>query len=164
MLVLFLLMPLPGTEVQEKGNAANVGHGTTLGKLARKGRNPPKRVLWEATTTPKESCSPLGPPSLGWGLSSQSPSGASLGSGMGLISRYGSPFPAGTLKALRGFGVLPGDLGFLVSIVSRGIGAEAPRLSTLGGGRGWAMGAAGHPVAPCPWDWEPAGKPSPRRC
>lgn len=141
-------MPLPGTGVQEKGNAANVGLGTTLGKLARKGRNPPKLVLWEATTTPKESCSPLGPPGLGWGLSSQGPSGASLGSGVGLSSRYSSPFPAGTLKTLRGFRVLPGDLGFLVSIISRGIGAEAPRLreaslSTHGGEEGGRWGLWG---------------------
>lgn len=104
LLVLFLLRSLTGTQIQVKGNAVSVGHGETLGKLTRKGINLPQNwsrgnQVWQkpaapsiqplpdlaVTTTPSESCSPLmlvpGRAAVPWGLSSQSPSGASLGRG-----------------------------------------------------------------------------------
>lgn len=128
-------MPLPGTEVQEKGNAANVGHGTTLGKLARKERNPPKLILWEATTTPKESCSPWNP----WlllGIVIAEPQWGFSRVWYGVELTLQQCLPSRHPKAPRDFRVLLGDLGFLVSIVSRGNRAEAPRPSGEACGHG----------------------------
>lgn len=121
---------------------------------------------------PQKKAARPGPPGFCWGLSSQSPSGASLGSGMGLSSCYSSAFPPGTLKRCVITGCSWGIWDFWSSSFPEGTGlkphdrAEKPAATgsvaehPWGWGRGWAMGAVGHPVAPCPWDWEPAGKPS----
>lgn len=42
LVMLFLLKSPTSTQIQAKGNAGNVSHGETLGKLVRKGMNLPK--------------------------------------------------------------------------------------------------------------------------